>query len=182
MATMKKRVPKFSTQEEEIAFWEENSPDEYFDEKDFKPLEVRVPLDRPITIRLDTRLKKVLEDYAAAHSLGPSTAARRLIEEGLARFETHKTADSTWDDLMATVLRQIPAGHRDEMEQVLKEGAIGDPQDPALIVLDPRKLESVSKRFFVYLLAALRAEVIEPGDEAYEAVKSRAAKLNEKAK
>ncbi|GEM_PF-4375988 len=170
----KKRLPKFASVEEEAAFWDEHIPSEYFDEKDFKPLEVRVPLDRPITIRLDTRLKKVLEEYADAHSMGDSTAARRLIEEGLAHFEKHRTADLTLDDFLVRVLQEIPAGQRAEMEQLLKEGAIGDPQSPALIVLDPRKAESVSRRFLIYLLAALGADIIRPGSQEHESLKAGA--------
>lgn len=79
MAKLKKPLPRFSTEEEEAEFWENHSPLEYFDESSFKPLQVKIIKDRPITIRLDSESRERLDKLAAGVGMGPSSFARQII-------------------------------------------------------------------------------------------------------
>jgi len=81
MARLKKPLPKFATEEEEAEFWDKHSPLEFFDISEFEPLQVKIPKNAPITIRLDSNTRGKLEKIASARKMGLSTFVRKLIIE-----------------------------------------------------------------------------------------------------
>ena len=80
-----KKVPKFSSVEEEAKFWDTRSPLDFPGE--FKPVPIKVgkPLSqkRVVSIRLDEEIIEKMEKLAKRKHIGTSTLARMLIAEGL---------------------------------------------------------------------------------------------------
>jgi hypothetical protein len=79
MSHKKKLLPKFQTEEQEAEYWDTHSPLEVFSEPGFHEVRVKVPKDRPITIRLDSKSREKLNRLAAEHEIGPSTLARLVL-------------------------------------------------------------------------------------------------------
>ena len=79
MARERKKLPHFETPEEEGAFWETHSPLDY-GRAVLKPLDVRVPKDRPITFRLTSEHSRRLGELASRYRMGTSTLSRMAIE------------------------------------------------------------------------------------------------------
>jgi len=79
MTYKKKLVPTFETEEQEAEYWDTHSPLEVFSEPGFEEVRVKVPKDRPITIRLDSESRAELNRLAAERKIGPSTFARLVI-------------------------------------------------------------------------------------------------------
>ncbi len=82
-----KRIPKFSTYEEEARFWDTHSPEDFPEE--FK--EVKVRFRRPLQIRLAVPLEqstvRELEKIGKARGVEPTTVAREWILERLATIQ-----------------------------------------------------------------------------------------------
>ena len=79
MSYKKKLPPKFETEEQEAEYWDTHSPLEVFSEPGFEELRVKVPKDRPITIRLDSESRAKINRLAAERKIGPSTFARLVL-------------------------------------------------------------------------------------------------------
>lgn len=78
-----KRIPEFSTREEEAAFWDTHDISDYWDE--LTPVRVRAAknLSEGITIRLDPDTLDQLRSRAHDQGIGPTTLARMWILERL---------------------------------------------------------------------------------------------------
>lgn len=98
MARLKKPLPKFQTEEEEAEYWDNHSILEHFDESHFKPLQARAAKDTPITIRLDSESRRLLEQVARVHKVGPSTLARMFIANALERWKRKQQISLTLED------------------------------------------------------------------------------------
>lgn len=79
MSYKEKLPPKFETEEQEAEYWETHSPLEVFSEPGFEEVRVKVPKNRPITIRLDSESRTKLNRLAAERKIGPSTFARLAL-------------------------------------------------------------------------------------------------------
>lgn len=79
MKHQSKQIPEFKTLEEEAEFWDTHSPLEY-GVGEWKPLEVRVPQDVPVTVRLRAGQKAQWAELAKQYHMGPSTLARAVME------------------------------------------------------------------------------------------------------
>jgi hypothetical protein len=81
----KSRIPSFQTIEEEAAFWDTHSSEEFADE--LTPVEnvkfVKARSKRALTIRVDEDIFEELTKEAREKGIGPSTLARMLILEHL---------------------------------------------------------------------------------------------------
>ncbi len=81
----KSRIPTFQTIEEEAAFWDTHSSEEFADE--LTPVEnikfVKDRSKRALTIRVDEDIFEELTKEAREKGIGPSTLARMLILEHL---------------------------------------------------------------------------------------------------
>lgn len=81
----KSRIPAFKTIEEEAAFWDTHSSEEFADE--LTPVEtikfVKARSKKALTIRVDEDTFEELTREAREKGIGPSTLARMLILEHL---------------------------------------------------------------------------------------------------
>jgi hypothetical protein len=81
----KSRIPTFKTIEEEAAFWDTHSSEEFADE--LTPVEnvkfVKARSKRALTVRVDEDTFEELNKEAREKGIGPSTLARMLILEHL---------------------------------------------------------------------------------------------------
>ncbi len=71
------RIPRFTSREEEVEFWDTHDITEYQDE--LEPVRVRFAknLSEGITIRLDPETVRELRIRAREKGIGPTTLARR---------------------------------------------------------------------------------------------------------
>src|SRR5438270_5628282 len=83
--TTKGRIPTFKTIEEEAAFWDTHSSEEFADE--LTPIEnvkfVKARSKKALTVRFDEDTFEELAREASEKGIGPSTLARMLILEHL---------------------------------------------------------------------------------------------------
>lgn len=83
--TSKSRIPTFKTIEEEAAFWDTHSSEEFADE--LTPVEnvefVKARSKKALTVRFDEETFEELAREASEKGIGPSTLARMLILEHL---------------------------------------------------------------------------------------------------
>lgn len=86
------KVPEFATEEQEAEYWDTHSPLDVAAEPEAQEVRVRVPKDRPITIRLDSETRRKLEKLAAESGLGPSTFARLILMSAIERGSRLKVA------------------------------------------------------------------------------------------
>src|SRR6266852_6095920 len=81
----KSRIPAFKTIEEEAAFWDTHSSEEFADE--LTPVEdvkfVKASSKKTLTVRFDEETFEELTREAREKGIGPSTLARMLILEHL---------------------------------------------------------------------------------------------------
>jgi predicted transcriptional regulator len=164
MAKLKKPIPAFSSEEEEAKYWEEHSLLEHFDESDFVPLRVKVPKDRPITIRLDSESRQRLNEMARAYRVGPSTLARAIIGGVLERWKENQQISMTLEDAAEALFQPIPEKLREEMRGLLDEGKAGN-----LYILNGSEMERISKLVVRYLVEAMGVK-IKPEDKVYKIV------------
>jgi len=76
-------IPVFKTEEEEAEFWDKHSPLDFILEPTPETIKVKMPKDRVITIRLDSKSQLKLDRIAREHNVGPSTFARLIIMSAL---------------------------------------------------------------------------------------------------
>jgi hypothetical protein len=79
MSYKKKMAPTFETEEQEAEYWDTHSPLEVVSELEGEEICVKVPKNRPITIRLDSKSRAKLNRLAAERNIGPSTFARLVL-------------------------------------------------------------------------------------------------------
>jgi len=161
MAKLKKPIPAFTSEEEEVEYWEKHSLLEHFDESDFEPLQVKVPKDRPITIRLDSESRQRLNEMAKAYRVGPSTLARAIIGGVLERWKQNQQISMTLEDAAEALFQPIPDELKEEFISLYEEGKAG-----SFYILNESKLEKMSKLVIRYLVEAAGIKV-EP-DAAYK--------------
>ncbi len=81
----KSRIPTFKTIEEEAAFWDTHSSEEFADE--LTPVEnvkfIKARSKKALTVRVDEEAFEELTREAREKGIGPSTLARMLILEHL---------------------------------------------------------------------------------------------------
>lgn len=81
-----RKIPIFSSLEEEAKFWDTHDVTDYFDEmRDVTvKFRLRTPKEESLTIRVQTPLKRKLEEVAARQGLHPSSLVRTWLVEKLA--------------------------------------------------------------------------------------------------
>ncbi len=87
MSIEKDLIPQFETEEQEAEYWDTHSPLDLAAEPKVQEIRVRVPKDRPITIRLDSKSRSKLDKLAAEQGIGPSTFARLILMSVIERRE-----------------------------------------------------------------------------------------------
>lgn len=84
----KRRIPRLTTYEEEAAFWDTHSLEEFADELTVvKSIKVQRPLEHQVSVRLDAHTLSELVARAAQIGIRPSTLMRMWILERLCQPE-----------------------------------------------------------------------------------------------
>lgn len=177
MTFKKDLTPQFETEEKEAEYWDTHSPLDLAAKP--KPQRVRLSgsKNRPITIRLDSESRSKLDKLADKQGLGPSTFARLILMSVIEQAEKVPKR-LTLDDLIDVLDKNLPQSLKDQAESLAKAISIGDPENPALLVIDRPQMkdwEALVLKFISALLTAVGVQVITPEDSKYEKLKSIAA-------
>jgi antitoxin component of RelBE/YafQ-DinJ toxin-antitoxin module len=172
MTTNRNKLPQFKNEEQEAMYWDTHSPLDLVSEPETQKIKVSKAKDRPIAIRLDSETRTRLNGIAAEQGVGPSTLARIFITEAI---EGKKGNKKSFDMnlLMSAFANTISQAEKDKIESFMKEIAIGDPGNPALLVFSGQRKnwEDVASIFFKQLLAILGFQVITPTNKNFEKLK-----------
>ena len=110
-----------------------------------------------------------LRGIAAERGLGPSTFARLLLTSAI-KSGGKLPRTVTWDEVKDSLETNLPQSIRDKAEALAKASAIGDPDNPSLLVLDVSQMkeaEELVKSLFKALLSMAGVQVITPQDKEY---------------
>ena len=82
---MRNKIPKFKNYKEEAAFWDTHDVTDYLHELSAEDVEFlpRLKKDESVTIRIEPKLKKHLEQFARKNRVSLSTIARLWIIDRL---------------------------------------------------------------------------------------------------
>lgn len=128
-------IPQFETEGQEAEYWDAHSPLDLAAEPKAQKVRVRGAKDRPITIRLDSESRSKLNKLAAERGLGPSTLARSILMSAI-EHRGNLPKSISLDDLRDVVDQNLPQSIKDKAEKLAKDVSIGDPNDPAFLLLD----------------------------------------------
>ncbi len=176
MGTDKQLMPQFETEELEAEYWDTHSPLDVAGEPEAQKVRVRVrgTKDRPITIRLDSESRSKLEKLAAEQGLGPSTFARLILTsviEGTEKLPKRVTLDELKDVLE----RNLPQSMKDRAESLSKAISIGDPDNPAFLLLDKAQMDEwgeLGLQAISTFLAMYRVQIISQEHNKYQQVRT----------
>ena len=170
----KELVPQFETEEQEAEYWDSHSPLELAAEPKAQKVRVRGVKDRPITVRLDSESRSKLDRLAAERGLGPSSFARLIlmsvIEQG-GKLPKRITLDEV-KNLLEEITPQLI---KDRADLLVKEAAIGDPNNPSFLILNQSQIEEWGKlglQAICALLARYDIQVITQEHAKYKEVKT----------
>ena len=167
-------MPQFEIEEQEAEYWDTHSPLDLAAEPKAQKVRVRRPKDRPITIRLDSESRSKLEKLAAEQGLGPSTFARLILTSVIERREKlpmHVTLNELKDVLEKT----LPQSIKDQVESLARATSIGDPDNPAFLLLDKSQIDEwgeLGLQAISILLAGYGVQVITQEHTKYKEVKT----------
>ncbi len=174
---MKKRedaeLPEFRSLDEEKRYWEERGPLA-------QGRKGRVNKPKPgqkrssfLAVRLTGEELTLLRDIAARQGIGPSTFARLVLTAAI-EHQGKLPKRVTLDELRNVLETNLPQPIKDKAEALARASAIGDPENPAMLIIDASRreaLEEFTLSFVSALFAIAGVQVIGPEDEKYEEVK-----------
>lgn len=165
-------IPEFQSLEEEREYWEARGPLAEGHEGKINKPRPRQKRSSFLAVRLTGEELTRVRDIAAKQGLGPSTFARLVLTEAIERKGSLPKA-ITSDELMSTLADNLSQADKDQFESFLKDIAIGDPDNPALLIFSGqrRTWEEYTALFLQRLLALLGVKVITPKNENYEKVR-----------
>lgn len=168
-------VPQFETEEEEAEYWDTHSPLDVAAEPEAQQVRVRVPKDRPITIRLDSESRGKLERLAAERGLGPSTFARLILMSAIEHRESPPKS-ITLGELIDVLEMGLPQPIKDKAESLIKAATLGgNPDEPAFLLFDQSQMMAwgeVGLQAIATLLAMYNVQIITEKHSKYEEVKT----------
>ena len=170
----KELIPQFETEEQEAEYWESHSPLDLAAEPKAQKVRVKGVKDRPITVRLDSESRSRLDKLAAEQGLGPSSFARfilmSVIEQG------GKPLKRITPDELRNLLEEItPLLIKDRADLLVKEAAIGDPDNPSFLILNQSQIDEwgeLGLQAICALLATYDIQVITQEHAKYKEVKT----------
>ena len=159
-------IPEFQSLEEEREYWETRGPlAEGHKGRISKPRQKRSSF---LAVRLTGDELTRLRDLAAKQGLGPSTFARNVLMTALEREDKLPRVVVTLEDLKEALERNLPQALAERLEAFAKAIAIGDPENPALIVIDANQRKEYEQLIWSFFGALLGLQVITPKDERYK--------------
>lgn len=167
------KLPEFQSLDEERNYWEAHGPLA-------EGHKGRVNKPKPgqrrssfLAVRLTGEELTRLRDIAAGQGIGPSTFARLVLTAAIeqqSKLPRHVTLDELSDWLETS----LPQPVKDKAEALAKAVAIGDPANPAMLIIDASHRaawEAFTLSFLRAVFATAGVQVITPEDKGYEEVK-----------
>jgi len=82
-------LPDFKSEEEELAFWDEHSPADYFTERaDDIIIELQRDRKKMVSVRIEEELQDDLKQIAGKHGIPYQRLMRELIRRGVAELKS----------------------------------------------------------------------------------------------
>jgi hypothetical protein len=171
---MKKREdtkpPEFQSLDEEKKYWEERGPLAEGHKGRVnkpKPGQTRSSF---LAVRLTGEELTRLRDVAAQQGMGPSTFARFVLTAAISH-QGKLPKSVTLDQLRDSLETSLPQSVKDKAEALAKAAAIGDPDNPAMLIIDASQreaLEEFTLSFLSAVFATAGVRVIKPESESYQ--------------
>lgn len=164
-------IPKFQSLEEEREYWEARGPLTEGRKGRINKPKSGQKRSSFLAVRLTGEELTSLRDIAVKQGLGPSTFARIVLTSVIER-QGKLPKSITFDELMASVQKNLTQSDIDKFESFLKDIAIGDPDNPALLIFSGKRetWEKYTSLFLQRLLALLSVQVVIPENKNYEKV------------
>jgi antitoxin component of RelBE/YafQ-DinJ toxin-antitoxin module len=167
-------IPQFETEEQEAEYWDTHSPLDLVAEPEAQKVRIRGAKDRPITIRLDSENRSKLEKLAAEQGLGPSTFAR-LILTAVIEHREKLPRHVTLDELKDALEKNLPQSIKDKAESLARATSVGDPHNPAFLLLDKSQMNEwgeLGLQVVSTLLAMYDVQIINKEHNKYKEIKT----------
>ena len=174
MSKEKNTIPQFENEEQEAEYWDRHSPLDIVAEPKAERVRVQGAKDRPITIRLDSQSRSKLDKLASEQGLGPSTFSRLILTsviEGKIKLPKRITPDELKDLLE----KNLPQSIKDQAESLLRDAAIGNPDNPCALFLDKSQINEwgeLGLQAIYTFLAMYGVMVITPEHNKYKEIKA----------
>lgn len=126
-----------------------------------------------LAVRLTGEELTKLRDVAAKRGLGPSTFAR-IVLTSVTEHEGELPQVITVDELKTAFANSMTQAVKDKAEIFAKKVAIGDPDDPSLLLIDGGQMkdtEELGMDFLRVLLSMVGVQLVTPGEAKYEDMK-----------
>jgi len=167
------KIPEFKSLEEEREYWESRGP--LAEGQKGRLVKPKAGQQRSsiLAVRLTGEELSRLRDIAAKRGVGPSTFAR-LVLSSVIEHEGELPKVITLDQLKSAFASNIPQAVRDKSDIFTRKVAIGDPDNPSLLIIDGSQLketEELALDLFSALLAMIGVQVITPSDKRYKQMK-----------
>jgi len=175
MSAEKELIPRFETEEQEAEYWDTHSPLDLAAEPEAQKVRVRGVKDRPITIRLDSKSRSKLNKLAAEQGIGPSTFARSILMSAIEHRGNLPKSINLDDHLLDVLERNLPQSIKDRAEYLAKATSIGDPNNPAFLLLDRSQMNEwgeLGLQAISILLAMYGVQIITQEHTKYKEVKT----------
>lgn len=169
----KELLPQFETEEQEAEYWNSHSPLDLAAEPKAQKVRVRGAKDRPITVRLDSESRSKLDRLAAEQGLGPSSFARLILMSAIEQGGKLPKR-ITLDELKHMLEEITPRLTKDRADLLVKKATIGDPDNPAFLILNQSQIEEwgeLGLQAICALLARYDVQVINQEHAKYKEVK-----------
>ena len=170
----KELMPQFETEEQEAEYWDSHSPLDLAAEPKAQKVRVRGVKDRPITVRLDSESRSKLDRLAAKRGLGPSSFARLILMSVIEQGDKLPKR-ITLDELKHMLEEITPRLIKDRADLLIKEAAIGDPNNPVFLFLNQSQIDEwgeLGLQAICALLARYDVQVIGQEHAKYKEVKT----------
>lgn len=164
-------IPEFKTLEEEKEYWEARGPLAERHRGTINKPKAKQKRSSFLAVRLTGEELTRLRDAAAQKGLGPSTFARMVLTNTIERQNQLKTI--TMDQLM-DIFEYVSPHITDRAENLIKKIAVGDPENPAMLVIDAdqkKEYEELSLSLIKTLLKLVGIQLVTSEKEDYQKVK-----------
>lgn len=81
-----KTIPVFATEEDELRFWDEHDPSEYFTEPADIIVKLKSQRKKMVSVRIDEALHEELKSVAKSHGVPYQRLMRELLRQSLRRL------------------------------------------------------------------------------------------------
>lgn len=167
------KLPEFQSLDEEKKYWEARGPLAEGRKGRLNKPEPGQRRSSFLAIRLTGEELTRVRDIAAQQGLGPSTFARLVLTAAI-EHQSKLPKRVTLDELRETMENRLPQPIKAKAEALAKAASVGDPDNPAMLIIDAsnkNQAEEFTLLFLTAVLAMAGVQVIRPEDEGYEKVK-----------